>query len=52
VDLRPRCATRTPMRTRGCAPRLSTPWTIKPEKHHFDLDGEPQILRFMNATGG
>jgi cyclic pyranopterin phosphate synthase len=25
---------------------------LKPEKHHFDLDGEPQILRFMNATGG
>ncbi|VUD40558.1 GTP 3',8-cyclase [Thalassocella blandensis] len=25
---------------------------IKPEKHYFDLDEEPQILRFMNATGG
>ena len=25
---------------------------IKPEKHHFDLDAEPDILRFMNATGG
>lgn len=25
---------------------------IKPEKHHFDLNEEPQILRFMNATGG
>ena len=24
----------------------------KPERHHFDLDNEPQILRFMNATGG
>jgi len=24
----------------------------KPEKHHFDLDAEPQILRFMNTTGG
>lgn len=24
----------------------------KPEKHHFDLANEPQILRFMNATGG
>jgi cyclic pyranopterin phosphate synthase len=24
----------------------------KPERHHFDLDDEPQILRFMNATGG
>ncbi len=25
---------------------------LKPEKHHFDLNGEPQILRFMNMTGG
>jgi cyclic pyranopterin phosphate synthase len=25
---------------------------LKPEKHHFDLNEEPQILRFMNATGG
>jgi cyclic pyranopterin phosphate synthase len=25
---------------------------LKPEKHHFDLNEKPQILRFMNATGG
>ncbi len=25
---------------------------IKPEKHEFDLREQPQILRFMNATGG
>jgi cyclic pyranopterin phosphate synthase len=25
---------------------------LKPEKHHFDLDGDPEILRFMNMTGG
>ncbi len=26
---------------------------IKPEKHHFELnDNEPQIVRFMNMTGG
>jgi cyclic pyranopterin phosphate synthase len=25
---------------------------IKPERHHFDLRGEPVILRYMNATGG
>jgi cyclic pyranopterin phosphate synthase len=25
---------------------------IKPERHHFDPGAEPQILRFMNATGG
>ncbi|WP_370298944.1 GTP 3',8-cyclase MoaA [Pontibacterium sp.] len=26
--------------------------SLKPEKHHFNLDEPPQILRFMNATGG
>jgi cyclic pyranopterin phosphate synthase len=25
---------------------------IKPARHHFDNAGEPQIVRFMNATGG
>ncbi len=25
---------------------------LKPERHHFDLDNEPQIVRFMNTTGG
>lgn len=25
---------------------------LKPERHHFDLQDEPQIVRFMNATGG
>ena len=25
---------------------------LKPERHWFDLGDEPQILRFMNATGG
>ena len=24
----------------------------KPEKHEFDLNEEPQIVRFMNMTGG
>lgn len=26
--------------------------TLKPERHHFKLDGEPEIVRFMNTTGG
>ncbi|AIA76362.1 molybdenum cofactor biosynthesis protein A [Halomonas campaniensis] len=26
--------------------------TKKPERHHFTTDGEVQVLRFMNATGG
>ena len=25
---------------------------IKPERHHFALDDEPQVVRFMNMTGG
>lgn len=25
---------------------------IKPERHYFNLEKEPQIVRFMNATGG
>ncbi|MEM0955081.1 MAG: GTP 3',8-cyclase MoaA [Pseudomonadota bacterium] len=25
---------------------------LKPEKHHFDLNDEPEIVRFMNTTGG
>ena len=25
---------------------------LKPKEHHFDLDAEPEIIRFMNATGG
>ena len=25
---------------------------IKPERHHFNVDNEPQIVRFMNSTGG
>ncbi|MDX1635640.1 MAG: GTP 3',8-cyclase MoaA [Marinobacter sp.] len=25
---------------------------LKPERHHFNLEEEPQILRFMSATGG
>lgn len=25
---------------------------IKPERHYFDMDAEPQIVRFMNMTGG
>jgi cyclic pyranopterin phosphate synthase len=25
---------------------------IKPERHHFELSDEPEIIRFMNTTGG
>jgi GTP 3',8-cyclase len=32
--------------------RISGAMKDKPEKHEFDLHQEPQILRFMNMTGG
>ena len=25
---------------------------LKPKEHHFDLNAQPDIIRFMNATGG
>jgi cyclic pyranopterin phosphate synthase len=25
---------------------------VKPERHHFDNSGQPEIVRFMNMTGG
>ncbi|WP_410209465.1 GTP 3',8-cyclase MoaA [Aquirhabdus sp.] len=34
------------------ASRIKTALLMKPEKHHFDLNNEPQIVRFMNMTGG
>ncbi|WP_027873308.1 GTP 3',8-cyclase MoaA [Spongiibacter marinus] len=32
--------------------RIIDAMDIKPERHHFDLNDEPQIVRFMNTTGG
>ena len=32
--------------------RIKTALLMKPEKHHFDEPDAPQILRFMNMTGG
>ncbi|TGD74283.1 GTP 3',8-cyclase MoaA [Mangrovimicrobium sediminis] len=31
---------------------IAAAMAIKPERHYFDNREEPQILRFMNATGG
>lgn len=31
---------------------ITAAMTQKPERHHFALDDEPQIVRFMNTTGG
>lgn len=45
------------LRSPGTEPRelqetLLQAMDIKPERHHFNNNEEPQILRFMNATGG
>jgi GTP 3',8-cyclase len=31
---------------------IVTSMDLKPEQHHFDLEAEPDIVRFMNMTGG
>lgn len=31
---------------------ISQAMDLKPERHHFDLEDTPQIVRFMNMTGG
>lgn len=36
----------------GLRARISNAMQHKPEKHYFDLQDEPQIVRFMNMTGG
>jgi cyclic pyranopterin phosphate synthase len=51
VDLRPilRDPGYTPDRLREA---IIAGMDLKPEKHHFELDGEAQVVRFMNMTGG
>ncbi|MFK7732316.1 MAG: GTP 3',8-cyclase MoaA [Pseudomonadales bacterium] len=31
---------------------ITSAMDLKPERHHFNLHDEPQIVRFMNMTGG
>lgn len=51
LDLRP--SLRLPDPLRRVSAQLQAAMALKPEKHHFDLSTEePQILRFMNMTGG
>lgn len=51
LDLRP--SLRSPDPLRRVSAQLQAAMALKPEKHHFDLSTEePQILRFMNMTGG
>jgi cyclic pyranopterin phosphate synthase len=51
VDLR--SVLRTPGYTRPALKKtIVEAMAIKPERHHFDLTEAPQIVRFMNTTGG
>lgn len=51
VDLR--CVLRSPDYTLDALKRtIVSAMSIKPERHHFDLDAAPDIVRFMNTTGG
>jgi cyclic pyranopterin phosphate synthase len=51
VDLRG--VLRTPGYTRDALKRtIVKAMAIKPERHHFNLSETPQIVRFMNTTGG
>ena len=36
----------------GNADAIRAAMDLKPERHWFDLANEPQIVRFMNMTGG
>ena len=36
----------------GCNATLRDAMQLKPYRHHFEVGGEVQILRFMNMTGG
>ena len=51
VDLR-RVLRRPAASPRALETAIIDAMALKPERHHFDLNGEAQILRFMNATGG
>ena len=50
VDLRP--LLREPHSDDEIKQTLLDSMNIKPERHFFDLDEKPQLVRFMNMTGG
>jgi cyclic pyranopterin phosphate synthase len=51
VDLR--AVLRDPLYTMEALKRtIVQAMAIKPERHHFDNEGDPEIVRFMNMTGG
>lgn len=43
---------RYPLSNEPILARIRQALNNKPEKHHFSSDGDVQIVRFMNATGG
>jgi cyclic pyranopterin phosphate synthase len=51
VDLKARIRT-NPNNDQALQQSLIDAMQLKPERHHFDLDEAPQILRFMNSSGG
>lgn len=51
VDLRA-IMRRYPGDTQRLKATIVAAMTKKPERHHFTTDGDVQIVRFMNATGG
>lgn len=51
VDLRA-TVRKYPFDTAALTAAIEEGLLLKPEKHHFDLDAPPQIIRFMNTTGG
>lgn len=51
VDLR-HIIRQNPSDLEGLKQHIINAMSSKPEKHHFDLEEEPDIVRFMNMTGG
>jgi cyclic pyranopterin phosphate synthase len=43
---------RYPLSNEPVLARIHKALNNKPEKHHFSSDGDVQIVRFMNASGG
>ena len=51
VDLR-RVLRANPTSDQRLQDAIAQAMALKPEKHHFSTNGEVQVLRFMNMTGG
>ena len=51
VDLR-RVLRANPISDQPLQDAIAQAMDLKPEKHHFSINGEVQVLRFMNMTGG